>query len=429
MHAILARLKRFSSGSHLRQNISLTLGRQLMAAFAQFLLVVVIARELGPEGNGFYAMAILIPAMLANLLNFGVGPATVYYLSRGDFNVHQAMSGNLSLALIAATVGIAIALPLLVIWGGELFPGVPQGLLFLGLASFPLTLLLSYLNTILQGVEDFKSFNLTVVLPPFVNLVGVMVALYGFELGVEAAMVAYISGQLVGLLIVFSMLSRSKLIREEEEEEQGTCLSVYARKTLSYGWKAHLSNVMAFVNYRADIFLVNFFLTPASTGLYVIAVQVAEKLWMLSQAASTVLLPRLSAMHQNPKARLALTNRGFVIVSMITTLASIGVSIALYWLISPVFGEEYLQALPAFFWLLPGIIAGAGARIYANCIAAAGKPEWNMYVSVGVVTINIIGNILLVPKYGIVGAAWATSLAYVLNAVVKFWLVRKTISN
>jgi O-antigen/teichoic acid export membrane protein len=427
MHAILARLKRFSSGSHLRQNVSLTLGRQLMAAFAQFLLVVVIARELGPEGNGFYAMAILIPAMLANLLNFGVGPATVYYLSRGDFNVHQAMSGNLSLALIAATVGIAIALPLLVIWGGELFPGVPQGLLFLGLASFPLTLLLSYLNTILQGVEDFKSFNLTVVLPPFVNLVGVMVALYGFELGVEAAMVAYISGQLVGLLIVFSMLSRSKLIREEEE--QGTCLSVYARKTLSYGWKAHLSNIMAFVNYRADIFLVNFFLTPASTGLYVIAVQVAEKLWMLSQAASTVLLPRLSAMHQNPKARLALTNRGFVIVSMITTLASIGVSIALYWLISPVFGEEYLQALPAFFWLLPGIIAGAGARIYANCIAAAGKPEWNMYVSVGVVTINIIGNILLVPKYGIVGAAWATSLAYVLNAVVKFWLVRKTISN
>ena len=115
-------------------------------------------------------------------------------------------------------------------------------------------------------------------------------------------------------------------------------------------------------------------------------------------------------------------------VSSITGLASIGVAIALYWLISPVFGEEYVEALPAFLWLLPGIIAGAGSRIYANCIAAAGKPEWNMYSSIGVVTINVIGNILLVPKYGIVGAAWATSLAYVLNAVVKFWLSRKTIS-
>jgi len=113
------------------------------------------------------------------------------------------------------------------------------------------------------------------------------------------------------------------------------------------------------------------------------------------------------------------------VVSSITALASTGVAIALYWLISPVFGEEYVEALPAFLWLLPGIIAGAGSRIYANCIAAAGKPEWNMYSSIGVVTINVIGNILLVPEYGIVGAAWATSVAYCFNAVVKFCLVRR----
>lgn len=103
----------------------------------------------------------------------------------------------------------------------------------------------------------------------------------------------------------------------------------------------------------------------------------------------------------------------------------IGVAFALYWLISPVFGEEYVEALPAFLWLLPGVIAGAGSRIYANCIAAAGKPEWNMYSSFGVVSINIIGNIVLVPEYGIVGAAWATSVAYCFNACVKAWLVRQ----
>jgi O-antigen/teichoic acid export membrane protein len=402
----------------------MTLGRQLLAAFAQFLLVVLIARELGPEGNGFYAMAILIPTMLANFLNFGVGPATVYFVSRGNFNVHQAMAGNLRLALIVATAGVACALPVLVIWGAELFPGVPQGLLYLGLASFPLTLLLAYLNTILQGLEDFKAFNLTVLLPPYVNLVGVVIALYVLTVGVEGAMVAYITGQLVGLLVVFSLLSRSKVTGEQSD--LSVPLSIYARRILSYGWKAHLSNILAFVNYRADIFLVNFFLTPTATGIYVIAVQIAEKLWMLSQAASTVLLPRLSAMHQNPKARLALTNKGFLVVSSITASASIGVAIAFYWLISPVFGEEYVEALPAFLWLLPGIIAGAGSRIYANCIAAAGKPEWNMYSSIGVVTINVIGNILLVPEYGIVGAAWATSVAYCFNAVVKAWLVRKS---
>ena len=400
----------------------MTLGRQLLAAFAQFLLVVLIARELGPEGNGFYAIAILIPSMLANFLNLGVGPATVYYVSRAEFNVHQAMAGNLQLAMMVATVGMGLAIPVLIIWGAEIFPGVPQGLLYFGLAGFPLALLLNYLNTILQGLEDFKAFNLTVLLPPYVNLAGVIIALHVLQFGIAGAMVAYITGQMVGLLAVFRLLSRKK--STQARPEQSNSLSAYARRTLSYGWKAHLSNILAFVNYRADIFLVNFFLTPVATGVYVIAVQIAEKLWMLSSAVSTVLLPRLSAMHQNPKARLALTNKGFLMVTGITLVASVGVAFALYWLIKPVFGKEYLEALPAFLWLLPGIVAGAGSRIYANCIAASGKPEWNLYSSIAVVTINVIGNIVLVPKYGIVGAAWATSVAYCFNAVCKFLLVR-----
>lgn len=400
----------------------MTLGRQLLASFAQLLLVVIIARELGPEGNGYYAMAILIPTMLANFLNLGVGPATVYFVSRGDCDVHQAMDGNLRLALIVATIGIIFTLPILLIWGYQIFPSVPQGLLYLGLASFPLTLLLAYLNTILQGLEDFKAFNITVLFPPYFNLAGVIIALYGFQLGITGAMIAYITAQLVGLVMVFILLFYKK--NSSALAKKTIPMSGYLRRTLSYGWKAHLSNILAFVNYRADIFLVNLFLTPVATGIYVIAVQIAEKLWMLSQAASTVLLPRLSAMHQEPKARLALTNKGFIVVSAITAVASVLMAIALWWLITPIFGDDYVDALPALWWLLPGIVAGSGARIYSNCIAAAGKPEWNMYSAFFVVSINVIGNILLIPNHGIVGAACATSIAYCLNAFIKFWLVR-----
>lgn len=416
-------LKKIAGASPLRRNIGMTLGRQILAAFAQFLLVVLIARELGPEGNGYYAMAILIPTMLGNFLNLGVGPATVYHVSRGEFSVHQAIAGNLRLAVRVASIGVVFTLPVLGFWSHKIFPGVPQELLYLGLASFPLALFLAYLNTILQGLEDFKAFNLTVLLPPYINLAGVVIALYGLQLGVTGAVVAYIAGQLVGLVIVFRLLRQKKA--SSVSELAAPSIGGYARKTLGYGWKAHLSNILTFINYRADIFLVNLFLTPASTGVYVIAVQIAEKLWMLSNAASTVLLPRLSAMHQDPKARLALADKGFWVVTGVTVAASVAVAVALWWLIEPVFGQEYVEALPAFYWLLPGIIAGAGARIYANCVAAAGKPVWNMYCAIAVVIINLVGNVVLVPEYGIVGAAWATSVAYLFDAGVKAWMVRR----
>lgn len=426
MSALLARAGRLAGGSPLRRNISMTLGRQILAAVAQLLLVVLIARQLGPEGNGHYAMAVLLPTLLVNFLNLGVGPATVYYVGRSEFSARQVARENLRLGVGIAIAGVSVALPILLLWGESLFPDVPQPLLLTGLAVFPVSLLLAYFNTILQGLEDFRAFNATVLLPPYVTLAGVVISLYGLQVGVFGAVLAYVAGQTVGLALVIFLLLRR--IRDGGTTSTSASGRDYRRKTVGYGWKAHLSNIMAFVNYRADIFLVNFFLNPAATGLYVVAVQIAERLWMLSQAASTVLLPRLSAMHENPGARLALTRKSFLAVSGLTAAACVVAAVALYWLLGPVFGEQYQQALPAFLWLLPGIIAGAGARVQSNCIAAAGKPEWNMYVAFGVVALNVGGNVLLVPLYGIVGAAWATAAAYVIDALVKQYLVQRTLS-
>ncbi|GAA5137888.1 flippase [Alloalcanivorax gelatiniphagus] len=423
---MFGRLKQSTFSSSVRRNVGMTLGRQLLAALAQLFLVVLIARHLGPEGNGFYAMAVLLPSLLANFLNFGVGPATVYYVSRRDLSVREALFGNVRLAFTVSCVGIAVALPVVWIWGKTLFPGVPTLLLYIGLISFPLTLLMAYLTVILQGKENFKAYNLTVLCPPFANLAGIVIALFLLDGGVAGAMMAYLVAQVAGVMLALALVLQAQRADPAPNATQG--YAQYGRKILSYGWKAHLSNVLTFVNYRADIFLVNLFLTPVATGIYVIAVQIAEKLWMLSQAVCSVLLPRLAAMHADPMGRLALTNKGFWAVAGLTALLGGAAAGALYWLVAPVFGEQYQEAWPAFVWLLPGIIAGAGARVQSSCIAAAGKPEWNMYVALGTVTINILANLLLIPSNGIIGAALATSLAYGCNAIVKFWLVRKTLA-
>lgn len=414
-------IKKFRHGSGVRFNIGVTLLRQILAAGAQLLIVVLIARELGAEGNGLYAMAVLVPSLLANFFNMGVGAATVYYTSRGEHTPYQSMSGNLKLALILVAAGLSVAVPGFYFWGNSFLPGVPGALVYTGMAAFPLMLLTSYLSTILQGLEDFKSYNLTILLPPFVNLITLVLSLYAIPGGdsVKGVLLAYLAGHISGLICALWLVSRSSGTKPSP-----LAFPAFASKVMSYGLRAHLSNILAFINYRADIFLVNFFLSPVATGVYVIAVQLAEKLWMISQAASTVLLPRLSTMHDKPTDRLALSHKGFIATSLATALAAIPASAAVYWLTSFVFGEEYLDVIPAFLWLIPGIIAGAGSRIYANCIAAAGKPQWNMYSSVVVLLVNVTGNILLIPDHGIAGAAWSTSIAYGLNAAIKYRLVR-----
>jgi O-antigen/teichoic acid export membrane protein len=410
------------NGSVLRRNVTYTFGRQITAALAQFLTVVIIARQLGAEGNGQYAMAILLPNLLVNFLNLGIGPANVFYLGRQEVSPRHATIENIKIAAVIACAGSLGAFILVRTWGETLFPGIPSILLYIGLSAFPIALLVQYLRTILQGVEDFKAFNWATLTQPLSTLLYISLAIFVLGLGLTGAVAGFALGHVSGLLIVWIYLRRHF---KKENGATGTYDNAYKRKSFSYGWKAHFSNILAFVNYRADIFLVNLFLTPAATGIYVIAVKIAEQLWMLSKAASTVLLPRLSAMHENPQARLHLTNKAFAGVLGLTLAAAFLSAIALYYLLEPVFGAEFLEAFSPFLWLLPGVIAGAGARVQANCIAAAGKPEWNMYVSFGVVSLNIIGNVILIPVWGINGAAMATSGVYMVNAVVKLFLVRR----
>jgi Na+-driven multidrug efflux pump len=68
---------------------------------------------------------------------------------------------------------------------------------------------------------------------------------------------------------------------------------------------------------------------------------------------------------------------------------------------------------------------GAGSRILANAIAAKGSPQINMYTSAFVMILNIILNIILIPKYGLLGAAVATSIAYSINTILRVWLFSK----
>ncbi|MEK9667088.1 MAG: polysaccharide biosynthesis C-terminal domain-containing protein, partial [Deltaproteobacteria bacterium] len=162
---------------------------------------------------------------------------------------------------------------------------------------------------------------------------------------------------------------------------------------------------------------------------YVIAVGISEKLWLMSQAASTVLLPRLSQLSDEESKRKALTPLIARWVLLSTLLVALILATLAPWLIIWIFGLDYSGALLPLWILLPGIVFGAASRVLANDIAARGLPEWNLYTSLFVVTVNLIGNILLIPGYGLAGAAASTTIAYSLNFILRIFIYGKISEN
>ncbi|NCU32647.1 MAG: flippase [Candidatus Moranbacteria bacterium] len=411
------------TNSSLRKNTIETFARQLLAALAQLLTTILIARRLGADGNGAYVMALLLPTMLTTFLNMGVGTATVYFVAQKAVTPNQAVRENYHLALLVSVAGLLVGSLAVTIWGDLLFPGVPSSLLLCSGLIFPASLISAYWSAVLQGVEDFRAYNLSVLAPPLITLVATSFALLVFPPSLLFAIYAYLVGQFFGTLFIFF---RVKPYLKDIPHKNFTLN--YKQTILTYGIKTHLANIMAFVNYRADIFLVNFFMTPAATGIYALAVQLSERLWMLSQSLSTVLLPQLSATRTNSKERYKMVIQSGIIIGIITFISSIFLLIALYFLLEPIFGREYRESFTPFLWLIPGIVFGASSRIYSNGIAAFGRPELNFYISIIVVLVNIFGNIMLIPKYGVNGAAFSTTLAYTINTVLKFLQINKLLS-
>lgn len=400
--------------SKLAANTSTTFGRQVGSGLLQLVIIAIIARAYGPEGNGVYNVALLLPSMLATFLNLGVGPANVYFISAGKVAVSTAWQYSLKLSLYLSVLGVVTGSVLLWRYSEQWFPGVPQELLWFALSIFPISLLLGFVSSIFQGLQQFRAFNLILLAQPAFTLIIITALVITGISNLIWLLVAHLIGLVITLLASIYLLQPYL----GQAENSNKVNKNYGSFVLNYGYKAHLSNILAFVNYKADIFLVNFLLTPLAAGIYVISVQLCERLWMFSQSISTVLLPRLSELSENEELRRELTPLIARLTLLSTSIASIILAIIGLPLIGLIFGSQYLEAYGPLLILLPGIALLSPARIVANDLAARGRPELNMYRSFVVVMCNVIGNILLIPDYGLAGAAFATTFAYIINLLL-----------
>ena len=387
-------------------NVATVLGRQLGTGLLQLATLALIARVYGPQGNGAYTMALLLPTMLASLLNFGIAPANIYYLGTGKVSPETAWRVTLKIYAGIVAVGLLLGGGVLKLFSQQWFTGVPETMLLIALSIFPVSLLLALVSSLLQGLQQFRQLNLVLLLQPFLTMIIIVTMITTGVRDISWLLAAYLFGSVVTLYSAIRV-TRPFLIKNSTAVFQN-----YGNAVLIYGYKAHLSNILTAINYKVDIFLVNYFVSPTGVGIYVIAVQLSERLWMLSQAFSTVLLPRLSELSTNEEKRKTLTPLIARWVLLITIMGALFLAAIAYPAIRFIFGKQFLGAFTPLLLLLPGIVLGALLRILANDIAARGHPELNMYTSCLILIINIIGNIALIPRYGINGAAIATSIAY-----------------
>ena len=168
---------RRSGGTGLVGSASQTLITRV-AVLALFLVTnVILARSLGPAGRGVYAVVVLIPTVGSLLAQLGVGPANVYYVSRGLIDRDEIVGHSFSLALLLGAASVLIVFGLTRTDAGANFLGVGREYVLIACSAIPFLLLTGFMLGILQGDQRFRLFNSVVLVQYLSLLLGLIIAL------------------------------------------------------------------------------------------------------------------------------------------------------------------------------------------------------------------------------------------------------------
>jgi len=124
------------------------------------------------------------------------------------------------------------------------------------------------------------------------------------------------------------------------------------KDTLRFGVQGYLGNVIQLLNYRVDMLMVAYFMDTTAVGYYSVAVVMAEALWYFPGAVGTIVLARTPGLSTDEANRT--TPRICRTTFFVTILAALALFGLGRYFIMLLFGSEFLPALKALWYLLPG---------------------------------------------------------------------------
>ena len=372
------------------------------------------ARILGKDGKGAYGAITTFPAFLSAFAMLGLPSAVNYFAGRG---VTLGSLIRISYALTAVLAGIAllvvwIALP---VFETSILSGAAgyDDMLRLILVTIPFSFLTAFGGSILYGRQAVKRYNLIQLATAAFTLVWIVVTLGILHHGVRYAVAGSVIVSIATTVLVMATVHRL--------DRSATTQPMSLRRLAGYSARTYPANLSGYFSYRADTYILQAVDASATSGsagpygLYTMAVTMAEVLFYVPNAVATLFLPRVAGATVEESS--VMVGR----VGRITTLITVAAAIALapagvlaIHLILP----DFVDCLPAFLVLLPGVVSLSVGKVMTSFIGGRGRPGTIAAGSMISVGLNVALNLVFIPAFGIVGASAASLVSYTVQAAI-----------
>jgi O-antigen/teichoic acid export membrane protein len=393
------------------------MGRLLIFA----IFIPLLIRVIGESKFGYYALVMATFLPLRKLLNMGLFEATKTYVTRTKDDVETTFIAS---SFLLHTTVLVVGIPLLVLAICALpLPSVLQTSYLIILPALVGDQLYNFGRGVLhsQGRES--------IVEPLIPLRSVILATVGLWLAYHGYGVPGVFAGFAAGFMIAGVGATVLAVREVSVHAHAltTVDSESLRTLVRFGTPSMAMAIAIIGLYKTDVLLIGYFLSPTQTGYYRAALQVSEFIWVIAVAVEMMMIQTTTEFWSNDEYdRITkLLSRMIKYVVLLTTLLVIGVFVLSDEFLLTYFGDGFIESEQPLKILLPGVLFFSVARVIWPVMQAGGHLRGLLGIIYGSLVTNIILNLLLIPKFGIVGASIATSFSYGLMAVLHVWIARK----
>jgi len=386
------------------KNILAYLSPSLLSALIPFVTLPIMTRFLEPKDFGIIALANSFPSLIISLVGCNVDTAAHrYYFEYRKNSLRLCRLINSTVTFLLCVFALSAGF---VFFGRNFFSRVVMGnsehgpALFLAYVTVCLSVLVTFYLTMYRDMERAKTFSKFTIMRMIINSSLILILVAVFRIGYMGV----VYGSFISVLVMFCILSW-----QFHKEFPFSFNIKMLIDNLKYGVPLLADHFTGSVYQFLDKYMLRSIISLSSTGIYSIAQNISTKLFVFMTAIQSTFHPIfMKDMFDKGKEAAVSVGRNFTVFTYLSLSAVLGMIL---------FGEEivrflappsYYNAINVMLILLCGVSMQAFGKVVGLPLAYVKKAYLGVPISFGAVVVNVLFNLLLIPRWSTAGAGLAT---------------------
>ncbi len=383
--------------------------RRLLLTSVSAISSAIIARLIGPAAYGPFVSALTIFAFALGFVDFGFSLYLAREMARAPERRAALLAATLQVQLFWSVLATAGVIAVALLDGGSreaILLVVAPAVLASGLAGYRQIFYVTY------RIRELTWIDLPVGLIQY----GAMVAAAALHRGVLAVAAAFCAGTVINTLAVAARGHAIVAPRGAGHAER--------HRVIRLSGGMGISSLMATVYFGLDLVILGWLVSDAQLGDYAVAVKVLSILVLIPGLVMSAVYPGLSTAADDPAAQARLAARVWHWLIVAGLPGSIGIAVFARPIVLVAFGSAYAAAIGSVRVLALAAALALLSNFTGMVMMSRRLVRPQLIQNSVAITVNFAGNVILVPRFGIIAAAWLTVASEAIVVAGGAWTLR-----